>query len=327
MKEEVLQLYVGYLKKMIAMRGRMEYKNVVELMEKGLTVVNFVVCLTNLFKSSHGLWFMLPEALIIDLYTHFMDRDDFGEFAKFAFSEYGHRVKHWITVNEPYESSLGGYDTAEKAPGRFSKYVNEKCVGGEVYTLSHNLLLAHAEAVEEFRKCAKCKDGNIGIVQSPMWFEPYEKKSSSEEIVKRALDFTLGWHLESVTQGDYPLTMKDSLLLRLLLMWTMLIKRNRAVNSRFKLHSQNPDGYKIGSQETLGEKDVLQDALSDSNVKYYHMRHLRTLGGAFRDTCQAYSQNRPTNGRSFLGKVSLSGTSFVPHSDVGILHFPMEKRG
>lgn len=54
MEEEVLQLYVGYLKKMIAMRGRMEYKNVVELMEQGLTVVNFVVCLTNLFKSSHG---------------------------------------------------------------------------------------------------------------------------------------------------------------------------------------------------------------------------------------------------------------------------------
>ncbi|CDY47451.1 BnaC09g31060D [Brassica napus] len=189
-------------------------EEVLQLYEQGLTVVNFVVCLTNLFKSSHGMWFMLPEALIIDLYTHFMDRDDFGEFAKFAFSEYGHRVKHWITINEPYESSLGGYDTAEKAPGRCSKYVNEKCVGGdsghEVYTLSHNLLLAHTEAVEEFRKCAKCKDGNIGIVRSPMWFEPYEKKSSSEEIVKRALDFTLGWHLESVTQGDYPLTMKDS---------------------------------------------------------------------------------------------------------------------
>ncbi|XP_048623981.1 probable inactive beta-glucosidase 25 [Brassica napus] len=183
MEEEVLQLYVGYLKKMIAMRGRMEYKNVVEL------------------RSKVSQW------------------DDFGEFEKFAFSEYGHRVKHWITINEPYESSLGGYDTAEKAPGRCSKYVNEKCVGGdsghEVYTLSHNLLLAHTEAVEEFRKCAKCKDGNIGIVRSPMWFEPYEKKSSSEEIVKRALDFTLGWHLESVTQGDYPLTMKDSVGARL----------------------------------------------------------------------------------------------------------------
>ncbi|CAG7908775.1 unnamed protein product [Brassica rapa] len=164
---------------MIAMRGRMEYKNVVELMEQGLTVANFVVCLTNLFKSSH-----------------------------------------------------------EKAPGRCSKYVNEKCVGGdsghEVYTLSHNLLLAHAEALEEFRKCAKCKDGNIGIVRSPMWFEPYEKKSSSEEIVKRALDFTLGWHLESVTHGDYPLTMKDSV-----------------VTSAFVAHVDNVDQEKPSCEFSL----------------------------------------------------------------------------
>ncbi|CAB78205.1 putative protein [Arabidopsis thaliana] len=42
---------------------------------------------------------------------------------------------------------------------------------------------------------------------------------------------------------------------------------------------------------------------------------------------QAYSHNRSTNGRSFLGKVSLSGTSFVPHSDAVVLHFPMERRG
>ncbi|KAF2539061.1 hypothetical protein F2Q68_00019074 [Brassica cretica] len=257
MEEEVLQLYVGYLKKMIAMRGRMEYKNVVELMEQGLTVVNFVVCLTNLFKS------VVYVARGTD-----------------------HRVKHWITVNEPYESSLGGYDTAEKAPGRCSKYVNEKCVGGdsghEVYTLSHNLLLAHAEAVEEFRKCAKCKDGNIGIVRSPMWFEPSEKKSSSEEIVKRALDFTLGWHLESVTQGDYPLTMKDSV-----------------VTSAFVAHVDNVDQEKpsceFSLQITFTKSRWVQDWFSG----------------------QAYSQNRPTNGRSFLGKVSLPGTYFVPHSDAG----------
>lgn len=42
---------------------------------------------------------------------------------------------------------------------------------------------------------------------------------------------------------------------------------------------------------------------------------------------QAYSHNRSTNGRSFLGKVSLSGTSFVPYSDAVVLHFPMERRG
>jgi len=50
METEGLQLYVGYLKKVIALRGRMEYENVVELMEQGLGQVNFVGCLTNLFK-------------------------------------------------------------------------------------------------------------------------------------------------------------------------------------------------------------------------------------------------------------------------------------
>lgn len=40
-----------------------------------------------------------------------------------------------------------------------------------------------------------------------------------------------------------------------------------------------------------------------------------------------YNHNRATNSRSFLGKVSLSGTSFVPHSDAVVLHYPLEKRG
>lgn len=40
-----------------------------------------------------------------------------------------------------------------------------------------------------------------------------------------------------------------------------------------------------------------------------------------------YNNNRVTNSKSFLGKVSLSGTSFVPHSDSVVLHYPLEKRG
>ena len=37
---------------------------------------------------------------------------------------------------------------------------------------------------------------------------------------------------------------------------------------------------------------------------------------------QAYSHNRPTYGRSFRSKVSLPVTSFVPHSNDVVLHFP-----
>ncbi|XP_057449968.1 multiple C2 domain and transmembrane region protein 7-like [Lotus japonicus] len=46
-------------------------------------------------------------------------------------------------------------------------------------------------------------------------------------------------------------------------------------------------------------------------------------------TLEAYvhCHSRATNSSSFLGKVSLTGTSFVPHSDAVVLHFPLEKRG
>ncbi|GLT41818.1 hypothetical protein SLA2020_158560 [Shorea laevis] len=52
MEEEGLQVYVGYLKKVIGMRSRLEYEQLVELMEQGhgQNQVNFVGCLTNLFK-------------------------------------------------------------------------------------------------------------------------------------------------------------------------------------------------------------------------------------------------------------------------------------
>ncbi|PON62853.1 Phosphoribosyltransferase [Parasponia andersonii] len=39
-----------------------------------------------------------------------------------------------------------------------------------------------------------------------------------------------------------------------------------------------------------------------------------------------YNNLRATNSRSFLGKISLTGTSFVPYSDAVVLHYPLEKR-
>lgn len=40
-----------------------------------------------------------------------------------------------------------------------------------------------------------------------------------------------------------------------------------------------------------------------------------------------YNNVKATHSRSFLGKISISGTSFVPYSDAVILHYPLEKRG
>ncbi|CBI40337.3 unnamed protein product, partial [Vitis vinifera] len=40
-----------------------------------------------------------------------------------------------------------------------------------------------------------------------------------------------------------------------------------------------------------------------------------------------YNLVKTTNSKSFLGKVRLTGTSFVPYSDAAVLHYPLEKRG
>ena len=40
-----------------------------------------------------------------------------------------------------------------------------------------------------------------------------------------------------------------------------------------------------------------------------------------------YNDVRATGSRTFLGKISLAGTSFVPLSDAVVLHYPLEKRG
>ncbi|KAK3024620.1 hypothetical protein RJ639_043948 [Escallonia herrerae] len=58
LEEEGLQAYVGYLKKVVSMRSRLEFDQLVELMEQSYSSssvgnqgqVNFVACLTNLFK-------------------------------------------------------------------------------------------------------------------------------------------------------------------------------------------------------------------------------------------------------------------------------------
>ncbi|KAL6553066.1 Golgi transport complex subunit 4 [Orobanche gracilis] len=52
LEEEGLQVYVSYLKKVISTRSRVEFEQLMELMEQSnnTTQVNFVACLTNLFK-------------------------------------------------------------------------------------------------------------------------------------------------------------------------------------------------------------------------------------------------------------------------------------
>ncbi|KFK37251.1 hypothetical protein AALP_AA4G233500 [Arabis alpina] len=157
-----------------------------------------------------------PQALE-DEYGGFLSPqivEDFRDFTRVCFEEFGDKVKMWTTINEPYVITASGYDSGNKAPGRCSKWVNSKCQAGdsaiEPYIVSHHLLLAHAAAVQELRKCNKTShDSMIGIVLSLAWFEPHDSTSlADKEALKRSFTIELDWFLDPVIHGDYPETMK-----------------------------------------------------------------------------------------------------------------------
>ena len=57
--------------------------------------------------------------------------DWFEEYARLCFTQFGDRVKLWITLNEPKETSLQGHGSGTMAPG-------VEGLGTTAYTAAHN---------------------------------------------------------------------------------------------------------------------------------------------------------------------------------------------
>lgn len=173
----------------------------------------------------------VPQALE-DEYGGFLCRrivDDFREFAELCFWEFGDRVKHWITLNEPWTFAYSGYTIGGHAPGRgvstaehikdantghrcnhiFSSIPVDGNPGVEPYLVAHHLLLAHAEAVRVYREYFTGQGGKIGITLVSQWWEPLNDTPQDKEAVERAADFMFGWFMSPITYGDYPKRMRD----------------------------------------------------------------------------------------------------------------------
>ncbi|KAB2607367.1 beta-glucosidase 12-like [Pyrus ussuriensis x Pyrus communis] len=157
----------------------------------------------------------VPQALV-DEYGGFLSArivNDFQDFADLCFDQFGDRVKHWITLNEPRTVSNHGYAIGIHAPGRCSAWYNPNCTGGdsstEPYIVTHNQLLAHATAVKLYKdKYQACQNGTIGITVVSYWFEPASETQWDRDAALRALDFMFGWFMDPLTHGDYPQTMR-----------------------------------------------------------------------------------------------------------------------
>lgn len=92
-----------------------------------------------------------------NLQCHCKRREDFKAYADVCFKEFGDRVAHWITIDEPNVASIGSYDSGQLAPGRCSDpFGIRKCTVGnssvEPYIAVHNMLLAHASVTKLYRE-------------------------------------------------------------------------------------------------------------------------------------------------------------------------------
>uniref|UniRef100_A0A672YG48 Cytosolic beta-glucosidase n=1 Tax=Sphaeramia orbicularis TaxID=375764 RepID=A0A672YG48_9TELE len=108
----------------------------------------------------------------------------FRDYADFIFSRLGHKVKFWITINEPY---------------------NIANVGTAPYTVGHNLIKAHAEAWHLYNDKYRAEHkGIISITINSDWSEPRNPyKQEDVDAARRVVQFYIGWFAHPIFNGDY----------------------------------------------------------------------------------------------------------------------------
>ncbi|CAJ2629130.1 unnamed protein product [Trifolium pratense] len=163
--------------------------------------------------------FDLPQALE-DEYEGWLSRDvvrDFTEYADVCFREFGDRVFYWTTVNEPNVFALGGYDQGNAPPQRCSPpfcAITNNTRGNstfESYLAVHHILLAHSSAVRLYRtKYRDQQHGFVGISVYTFGIIPQTNKEEDVVATQRARDFFVGWIMEPLLYGDYPISMKKN---------------------------------------------------------------------------------------------------------------------
>ncbi|XP_011623510.2 beta-glucosidase 31 isoform X1 [Amborella trichopoda] len=166
--------------------------------------------------------FDLPQSLE-DEYNGWLSPkiiEDFTAYAEVCFREFGDRVSSWSTVNEPNILPLMSYDVGLFPPCRCSYSWVVHCSEGnssvEPYVVAHNFLLAHAAVVRLYREKYQAKQkGKIGITLLAFWLVPLTNSSTNIDASKRVRDFHLGWFMDPLAKGDYPVTMKKIVKARL----------------------------------------------------------------------------------------------------------------
>ena len=117
----------------------------------------------------------------------------FADYAQILFRALDDRVKFWVTLNEPWVVVDGGYLHGVLAPGQRNRFATPHA--------AHNLLRAHAAAVQSYRAIGRHQ---IGLVVN---LEPKYPATASAEDLAATLRADAYWnrqYLDPVFLGAYP---------------------------------------------------------------------------------------------------------------------------
>ncbi|XP_024142564.2 lactase-phlorizin hydrolase [Oryzias melastigma] len=130
--------------------------------------------------------------------------DRFRDYADLIFSRLGHKVKLWVTINEPYNVAMVGHGYGVSAPGESFR------PGTLPYIVGHNLIKAHAEAWHVYNDKYRAEQkGMVSITINSDWSEPRNPyKQEDITAARRLLQFYIGWFAHPIFNGDYSEVMK-----------------------------------------------------------------------------------------------------------------------
>jgi beta-glucosidase len=118
----------------------------------------------------------------------------FGEYAALMGRTLGDRVKDWITLNEPFASTLIGYIWGMHPPGKRDPKL--------CYQASHHLNLAHGAAVQALR--ATVPGSRVGVTHVSMPIDPESDTEADRRAAVLHDGYMNRWYWEPTITGAYP---------------------------------------------------------------------------------------------------------------------------
>merc|ERR1712018_318666 len=195
--------------------------------------------------------------------------DWFEEYAGVVFAAFGDRVKFWITLNEPKETSLQGYGSGDMAPGIVGR-------GTYSYIAAHNQIRAHGRAYRLYESEYKPTQGGVcGITCNVNWAEPRDPSNPADvEAHETNLQFNFCWYLHPIAlDGKYPPIMRSQI--------DSKSEKQGLPESRLPSFTEEESAMLAGSYDFIGmnfyTSDVVYPQEGDINkIDYYEDQDVAT---------------------------------------------------